>query len=212
MRQTIEEKLAINAMNVYGLSEVMGPGISIECLESKEGLHIFEDHFLPEIINPATGQILGPGQEGELVLTTLTKEGTPLIRYRTKDITSFLEGPCPCGRTHRRMNRVLGRSDDMIIIRGVNVYPSQIESLILETPGLSHNYQIVVDRRDNLDSLEVQVEPNPDLTFVEGVLEKSLNRKIKDYLGINVLVTIKPLKTMARGQGKTQRVFDHRKI
>jgi phenylacetate-CoA ligase len=210
MRQTIEDKLGINAMNIYGLSEVMGPGVSIECLESKKGLHIFEDHFLPEIINPVSGQVLEPGQEGELVLTTLTKEGTPLIRYRTRDITSFLKEPCPCGRSHRRMSRVMGRSDDMIIIRGVNVYPSQIESLVLETPGLSPNYQIVVDRKDNLDSIEVQVEPNPETSIENGILAKSLSRKIKDYLGIGVLVKIMPLKTFVRGQGKTQRLFDYR--
>lgn len=212
MRQTIEDKLAINAMNIYGLSEVMGPGISIECLESKEGLHIFEDHFLPEIIDPQSGRVLGPDEEGELVLTTLTKEGTPLIRYRTGDITSLIKQPCPCGRTHRRMSRVMGRSDDMVIIRGVNVYPSQIESLILEIPAFSHNYRIVLDRKDNMDTLEVQIEPEPNsgLPLDDQDVGTKLSRSIKDYLGITAKVSLLAPKTLTRGQGKTQRVLDLR--
>ncbi|MDR2387135.1 MAG: phenylacetate--CoA ligase [Deltaproteobacteria bacterium] len=212
MRLNIEAKLGINAMNIYGLSEVMGPGISIECLESKVGLHIFEDHFLPEIIDPQSGQVLGPGREGELVLTTLTKQGTPLIRYRTKDITSFIEAPCPCGRTHRRMTRVMGRSDDMVIIRGINVYPSQIESLILEIPALSPNYKILLDRKDNLDTLEIQIEPEASASpgLNEKAIMTKLSRSIKDYLGVGAQVTLLAPKTLTRGQGKTQRVFDLR--
>ncbi|MDR1083662.1 MAG: phenylacetate--CoA ligase [Deltaproteobacteria bacterium] len=211
MCQTIEETMAINAMNIYGLSEIMGPAVSIECLESRVGLHIFEDHFLPEIIDPNTGQILGPGQEGELVLTTLTKEGTPLLRYRTRDITSLIEEPCPCGRTHRRMSRLRGRSDDMLIIKGINVYPSQIETLILDTDGFSPNYQIIVDRDNNLDTLEVCVEAaEPLYGDAAAGLTRVLSRKIKDNLTVEAKVTIIPDNTVPRGQGKTQRVFDKR--
>ena len=158
MRQDIEQKMGINAMNIYGLSEVMGPGVAMECLDAKCGMHLWEDHFLPEIIDPVTGEVLPAGETGELVLTTLTKEGIPLIRYRTRDITSLDYTPCRCGRTHVRLTRIKGRSDDMLIIRGVNVFPQQIESILMESEGLTPNYQLVVDRVHNLDTLEVQVE------------------------------------------------------
>jgi phenylacetate-CoA ligase len=212
LRSTIESKLAIDAVNIYGLSEVMGPGVSVECRESRHGLHIFEDHFIAEIIDPVTTEVLGPGQEGELVLTTLTKEATPLLRYRTKDITSFIQDDCPCRRTFRRMTRVMGRSDDVLIVRGVNIFPSDLETLILETNGLSPNYEIIVDRYDNLDTLEIQVEPNPDYPFplFEDQLSVTVGKKIKDYLGVSARIKLLPLKTLVREQNKSHRVFDRR--
>ena len=152
MRRDIEAKTGIKATNIYGLSEVMGPGVSMECMEAQQGLHIWEDHFLPEIIDPNTGETLPEGETGELVFTTLTKEALPVIRYRTRDITSLDYTPCRCGRTHVRMNRITGRTDDMLIIRGVNVFPSQIEAILLETEGLTPHYQIFVRREGNLDT------------------------------------------------------------
>ena len=217
MRQTIEAAMGINAMNIYGLSEIMGPGVSMECVEAKCGLHIFEDHFLPEIIDPVTGQVLPDGEEGELVLTTLTKEGVPLVRYRTRDITRLDPVPCSCGRTHRRMGRVMGRSDDMMIIRGVNVYPSQIEAVLVETEGLSPHYQIVLDRVDNLDNLEVQVELAED--FVMGgevkrlqLMSKELTHRIKEFLGVTAQVRLVEPRSLSRSEGKAQRVIDKRTV
>ena len=216
MRAAIEEKMGINAMNIYGLSEIMGPGVSMECVEAKCGLHIFEDHFLPEIIDPATGRVLPPGEEGELVLTTLTKEAVPLVRYRTRDITRLDPTPCKCGRTHLRMGRVMGRSDDMLIIRGVNVYPSQIEAILVETEGLTPHYQIVVDRADNLDLMTVAVEMSED--FLNGGEIKKLQqttgllaKRIKEFLGINAQIRLVEPRTLARSEGKAQRVIDHRR-
>ena len=169
MRQETEKRLSLDAVDIYGLSEVMGPGVAIECLEAKQGLHIFEDHFLPEIINPATPLEAAPnGDLGELVITTLTKEALPLLRYRTRDITSLNYAPCKCGRTMARINRFQGRSDDMLIIRGVNVFPSQIESVLMETPGVAPHYQLIVDREGMLDTLEVQVEVD-EATFSDEV-------------------------------------------
>ncbi|MDR3039035.1 MAG: phenylacetate--CoA ligase [Candidatus Adiutrix sp.] len=216
MRQDIEAKMGINAMNVYGLSEIMGPGVSMECLESKKGLHIYEDHFLPEIIDPDTGAELPPGAEGELVLTTLTKEGFPLLRYRTRDITSLDPAPCPCGRTHRRMARVMGRSDDMLIIRGVNVYPSQIEALLVETEGLSPHYQIQVDRVDNLDQMEVRVELDEGFLHADEVrhleaLTRDLGRRLKEFLGVSAQVRLVSPRSIGRSEGKALRVIDRRK-
>ena len=158
MRREIEDKLGITATNIYGLSEIMGPGVSQSCAKEQHGMHIWEDHFLPEIIDPVSGEILPEGSTGELVITTLTKQGIPLVRYRTRDITSLNYTPCSCGRTHVRMNRITGRSDDMLIIRGVNVFPSQIESLLLEVQGVSPHYQLILTRENNLDYVEVQVE------------------------------------------------------
>ncbi len=168
MRQEIERKLNIDALNIYGLSEVMGPGVAMECLRAKNGMHICEDQFLPEIIDPVTGEQLPPGEMGELVITTLTKEGIPLLRYRTRDLTSLDYTPCLCGRTNARIGRLSGRSDDMLIIRGVNVFPQQIESMLLENEGISPNYLIVVDRKDNLDTLEIQVEVS-DAFFADEI-------------------------------------------
>lgn len=157
MRTEIEQKLNLCAIDIYGLSEIMGPGVAIECREAKKGLHIWEDHFIPEIINPDTGEVLPEGERGELVITTITKEGIPLIRYRTRDITSLTYEPCSCGRTHARLSRMTGRSDDMLIIRGVNVFPSQIESILMRIEGVEPHYLLIIDRKDNLDTLEVQV-------------------------------------------------------
>ena len=157
MRSVIEERLGINAYDIYGLSEIIGPGVAYEC-PAKDGLHFSEDHFIAEIIDPATGEVLPEGATGELVFTTITKEALPLVRYRTRDITSLKRQPCPCGRTHTRMAKVSGRSDDMLIIRGVNVFPSQVESILLEIGQTAPHYQLVVDRRGSLDTLEIWVE------------------------------------------------------
>jgi phenylacetate-CoA ligase len=214
MRREIEERANIKATNVYGLSEVMGPGVSMECLEAQKGMHIFEDHFLPEIIDPETGETLPPGETGELVLTTLTKEAIPLIRYRTRDITSLDYTPCRCGRTHVRMSRIKGRSDDMLIIRGVNVFPSQIESILLETPGLSPHYQIIVNREGNLDVLEVQVEVQEEMHLDEikrlQSLERNLQKTIKEFLGVTAKIKLVEHQTIERSQGKAKRVVDLR--
>jgi len=216
MREEIERKLNLTAVDIYGLSEVMGPGVAIECHEAKKGLHIFEDHFIPEIINPETGKVLPYGETGELVFTTITKEAFPVIRYRTRDITSLNPEPCICGRTHIRMNRVTGRTDDMLIIRGVNVFPSQIESVLMEIDGVEPYYQLVVDRKDNLDTLTVLVEVGESL-FSDEVKhlqdrERKIAKNIKDYLGVSAKVKLVEPKAIARSQGKAVRVIDNRKI
>jgi phenylacetate-CoA ligase len=214
IRREIEEKLNIKAIDIYGLSEIMGPGVSIECIEAQKGLHIWEDHFIPEIIDPDTGEVLPAGEQGELVITTITKEGIPLIRYRTRDITRIIPEPCICGRTHIRLARMSGRSDDMLIIRGVNVFPSQIESVLMTIEGVEPHYQLIVDREDNLDTLEVQVEVN-EQTFsdeikVLQVLARRIGKEIKDLLGITCKVRLVEPKTIARSEGKAQRVIDNR--
>lgn len=214
MRNDLQEKMGIDAVNIYGLSEIMGPGVSIECAVAKDGMHIFEDHFLPEIIDPVTGEQLPEGETGELVITTLTKEGIPLIRYRTRDITSLNYTPCKCGRTHVRMNRITGRSDDMLIIRGVNVFPSQIESIILETEGASPHYQIIVKRQGNLDTVEVQVEIDESL-FSDAIknlqqIEMRIQKTIKEFLGVSTKVRLVEPRSIERSQGKAKRVFDLR--
>ncbi|OBQ55660.1 phenylacetate--CoA ligase family protein [Halodesulfovibrio spirochaetisodalis] len=214
MRNDLQDKMGIDAVNIYGLSEIMGPGVSIECAVAKDGMHIFEDHFLPEIIDPVTGEQLPPGETGELVITTLTKEGIPLIRYRTRDITSLNYTPCKCGRTHVRMNRITGRSDDMLIIRGVNVFPSQIESIILETEGASPHYQIIVKRDGNLDTVEVQVEIDESL-FSDAIknlqkIEMRIQKTIKEFLGVSSKVRLVEPRSIERSQGKAKRVFDLR--
>ena len=216
MRDEIERKLNIQAIDIYGLSEVMGPGVSIECIEAKRGLHIFEDHFIPEIINPQTGQVLPHGEKGELVFTTITKEAFPLIRYRTRDISVLYPQPCRCGRTHMRMERVSGRSDDMLIIRGVNVFPSQIESVLMTIEGVEPHYLLIVDRRGTLDTLDVHVEVN-EKVFSDEVknlqsLGRRIEKEIKDLLGVNVGVKLVEPKTLQRSEGKAQRVIDKRKI
>jgi phenylacetate-CoA ligase len=216
MREEIEKKLNLVAVDIYGLSEVIGPGVAIECYEAKKGLHIFEDHFIPEIIDPITGEVLPYGETGELVFTTITKEAFPVIRYRTRDITSLNPEPCVCGRTHIRMNRVSGRSDDMLIIRGVNVFPSQIESILMEMEGVEPHYQLVVDRKGNLDFLTVMVEVGERIFSDEVKLLQQLDTKIteniKEYLGVSVKVKLVEPKTIARSEGKAVRVIDNRKL
>lgn len=218
MRDEIEKALSIKAMNIYGLSEVMGPGVSMECSEARDGLHVFEDHFLVEVINPETGEVLPPGEQGELVFTTLTKEAVPLIRYRTRDISRLDPAPCRCGRTSCRMDRVMGRSDDMLIIRGVNVFPSQIEAVLVAIEGVEPHYQLVVDREGTLDTLEIQVEvtenqfANADRVKILQQLERMIIKDMKDYLGITARVKLVEPKSLARSEGKINRVTDKRKI
>ncbi len=216
MREEIEKKLNLTAVDIYGLSEVLGPGVSIECHEAKKGLHIAEDHFIPEIINPKTGEVLPYGSTGELVFTSITKEAFPVIRYRTRDITSINPEPCICGRTLVRMNKVSGRSDDMLIIRGVNVFPSQIESVLMEMEGVEPHYQLVVDREDNLDILTVMVEVG-EKVFSDKVkplqeLEKNISKNIKETIGVSAKVKLVEPKSIARSEGKAVRVIDRRKI
>jgi phenylacetate-CoA ligase len=213
MRDKVERLLNLSAFDVYGLSEVMGPGVSIEC-EQKKGLHIFEDAFMPEIINPESGERLAIGEQGELVFTTLNKEGLPLLRYRTKDITSLDDAPCDCGRTHVRMRRVRGRTDDMLIIRGVNVFPSQIESVLMEIEGVSPHYQLIVDREAGMDILEVQVEVSEEMFSdrIQGLEEwqSVIREEIQSYLGIGVKVILVEPRSLARSEGKAVRVIDNR--
>lgn len=216
MRVEIEKKLNIDAVDIFGLSEIIGPGVATECVEMKNGLHIFEDHFISEIINPVTGEVLPYGEKGELVFTTVTKEAFPLIRYRTRDISRLTPEPCRCGRTHVRMDRVSGRSDDMLIIRGVNVFPSQIESILLEIEGVEPHYQLIVDREGSLDILEVKVEVN-ETVFSDEIkklqdLEKHIEKDIKDLLGVNASVKLVEPKSITRSEGKAVRVIDNRKL
>ncbi|HEY5997506.1 MAG TPA: phenylacetate--CoA ligase [Candidatus Deferrimicrobiaceae bacterium] len=216
MRGEIEKKLKIDAIDIYGLSEVMGPGVASECLEEKHGLHVFEDHFIPEIIDPATGAVLPLGETGELVFTTITKEAFPVIRYRTRDISRLIPEPCRCGRTHLRMERVSGRTDDMLIIRGVNVFPSQIESVLVSVEGVEPHYQLIVSREESLDVLEVQVEVD-EAIFSDKVkslesLSKRVEHTIKDLLGISCKVKLVEPKTIQRSEGKAKRVIDNRKL
>jgi phenylacetate-CoA ligase len=215
MRRELESKLGIKALDIYGLSEVMGPGVACECGE-QQGLHIFEDYFLPEIIDPVTERPLAPGEQGELVVTTIDKEGLPVMRYRTRDITSITYEPCACGRTHARIEKVIGRTDDMLIIRGVNVFPSQIESVLMATGETEPHYLIIVDRVDNLDSIEVQIEVS-DKLFSDEVrkLEDLRNKIVSDIytvLGINVKVRLVEPHTIERSEGKAKRVIDKRRI
>ncbi|MEN6508269.1 MAG: phenylacetate--CoA ligase [Smithella sp.] len=218
MRDEIEKALNIKAFNIYGLSEIMGPGVAMECDEVRDGMHIYEDHFLVETIDPKTGETLPAGSEGELVFTTLTKEAFPLIRYRTRDICRLDPTPCRCGRTHRRMGRVLGRSDDMLIIRGVNVFPSQIEAVLVGIEGLEPHYQLIVDREGSLDTLEVQVElSEKQFTGADEIktlqkLENRMRKDMKDYLGITARIKLVEPKTIQRSEGKSSRVVDKRKI
>jgi phenylacetate-CoA ligase len=215
MRKQIESRLGILALDIYGLSEVIGPGVAVECPE-KRGLHVAEDHFLVEIIDPETGEQLPPGSYGELVITTLTKEALPLIRYRTRDITAILPGSCPCGRTHVRIDRIKGRTDDMLVIRGVNVFPSQIEEVLFRISGTEPHYLIIVERREQLDELEVWVEVSEQV-FSDEVrrledLERRIRREIEDVLGISVRVKLVEPKTIERSEGKAKRVIDRRQL
>ena len=216
MRREIEEKLNLKAVDIYGLSEVIGPGVSVECHEAQKGLHIFEDHFIPEIIDPDTGEVLPYGETGELVITSITKEAFPVIRYRTKDITSITTEPCICGRTMARMNKISGRTDDMLIIRGVNVFPSQIESMLMEIEGIEPHYQLEIDRKDNLDTLTVKVEISEKI-FSDEVKElqrlgTTIEHNIKETLGVSATVKLAEPKTITRSEGKAARVIDRRNI
>lgn len=215
MRNEIEKRMGILAIDIYGLSEIIGPGVASEC-PCKCGLHVQEDHFIPEIIDPESGQVLPPGSKGELVFTTITKEGLPLIRYRTRDISSLEYSVCDCGRTNVRMNKVTGRTDDMLIIRGVNVFPTQIESVLLELGETAPHYQIIVERSGSLDVMEIQVEMTQAL-FSDEVkriedLEKTIKKEIENTLGLSAKVKLVEPKTIVRSEGKAKRVIDKRKL
>jgi len=215
MRQEIEAKLGLKALDIYGLSEIIGPGVSIEC-EHQCGLHIFEDHFLPEIVDPGTGMPLPWGQRGELVLTTLTKEALPVIRYRTGDITSLNAETCACGRTMVRMAKPSGRTDDMLIVRGINVFPSQIETVLLQVEGVQPHYQIIVDRQHTLDDLEVWVEVS-DEVFADEIrgleaLEQRIRNELHNALGIAARVRLVEPRSIQRSEGKAKRVVDRREV
>ncbi len=216
MRAAIEEKLNIKAYDIYGLSEIMGPGVSYEC-ECQAGMHVCEDHFIPEIIDPDTGELLPYGEQGELVFTTLTKQGFPVIRYRTRDICTLNPEPCACGRTHIRMAKPAGRSDDMLIIRGVNVFPSQIEEVLLKIGGaVTPNYQIVVGRENNTDTLDVNVEMSPEL-FADDIksiekVEKRIVSELRNVLGLGAKVHLVNPKSIVRSEGKAKRIIDNRNL
>ena len=212
MRREIQVRLGLKAVDVYGLSEIMGPGVAVEC-EAQDGLHGWEDHFLFEIIDPETGQPVPEGQAGELVITTLTKEALPMIRYRTRDITSATTARCACGRSHLRLRRITGRNDDMLIIRGVNVYPSQVEAVLVGLPDIAPHYQLVVSRRGNLDELAVEVEAAASLPAGEAAyrqLAGQVRYQIKSLIGVTTDVTVKKPGEVPRSQGKAVRVRDER--
>jgi phenylacetate-CoA ligase len=215
MRRRIEAESGIRAHDIYGLSEIIGPGVGIECA-AQDGLHLFEDHFYPEIIDPATGEVLPEGAEGELVLTTLSKQAMPMIRYRTRDITALVAEPCPCGRTLRRMRRIGRRSDDMFIIRGVNVFPSQVETALLQVEGTLPHYHIVLTREGGLDQMEVKVEVTPEV-FSDKIraleeLHSKLEAAIEHVLGLRVAVSLVEPRSLARSEGKAKRVTDLRAV
>ncbi len=215
MRRDLESKLKIVATDNYGLSEVMGPGVAGECVE-RNGLHIAEDHFLVEVVNPDTLQPVKPGEVGEMVVTTLTKEAFPVIRYRTRDLTRLIPEQCPCGRTMRRMTRVFGRTDDMLIIRGVNVFPQQIETVLFEIEGVAPHYQIVIDRKGAMDETTVNVEVSESIFFDEmkkqAQLKETIKKRLAGELGISVEVKLVEKKKLERFEGKAKRVIDNRKF
>ena len=215
MRREIEALLSIDALDIYGLTEVIGPGVSYECME-KCGLHVNEDHFVVEIIDPDTGEALPPGSKGELVFTSLTKQALPLLRYRTRDITYIYDSPCDCGRNFVRMHRLMGRTDDMLIIRGVNVFPSQIESVLMDIEGTEPHYVIVVDREGALDNMEVWVEVSPEIISDEvrdlEMLERRVSDQLRSVLGLSLKVKLVEPKTITRSEGKAKRVMDRREV
>jgi phenylacetate-CoA ligase len=205
----------VKAYDIYGLSEIIGPGVGIECF-AQSGLHVFEDHFYPEVVDPASGKVLPDGAEGELVLTTLSKDAMPMIRYRTRDVTALIPEPCACGRTIRRIRRIGRRSDDMFIIRGVNVFPSQVETALLAVEGTLPHYQIVLSREKGLDEMEVRVEVTPEV-FSDQVraleaLQHKLTQSLDHTLGIRARVTLVGPRTIQRSEGKARRVIDERQI
>ena len=217
MRHEIENKLGIKAYDIYGLTELMGPGVAYEC-DQQAGMHICEDHFIAEIIDPDTGEVLPEGSTGELVFSSITKEGFPILRYRTRDICSLIYEPCACGRTHIRMRKPAGRSDDMMIIRGVNVFPSQIEEVLLKVSGgdLTPNYQIVVDRVNNTDTLDINVEMSEQM-FSDAIrsverVERSIEAQLRSILGIGAKVHLRSPKSIERSEGKAKRIIDNRKL
>lgn len=219
LRRTLEAGLGCPAWDIYGLSEIVGPGVSAEC-EARQGLHVADDHFLPEVIDPASGAPLAPGRQGELVLTTLTKRGMPIIRYRTGDITTLSLDPCPCGRTSARMARIVGRADDMLIIKGVNVYPSEVEQALLDVADLVPHYQLVVDRRATLARVQIEVEPAPAFLERAGdlaerhpavvALRDRVTDRLRAALGLTVEVTLVAPRTIPRSEGKAVRVIERR--
>ena len=215
MRKEIESKWEIDAYDIYGMTELVGPGVAVDCAY-KNGLHLAEDHFIAEIIDPDTGEVLPEGSHGELVITSLTKEAYPVIRYRTRDLTRINREQCDCGRTHARIEKILGRSDDMLIIRGVNVFPSMVESILLQIPGIEPVYQLIVERRNNLDRLEVQVEVSENV-FSDEVkrleeLEGTITRELNSGLGIAVKVRLVEPSSIERSEGKAKRIIDKRNI
>jgi phenylacetate-CoA ligase len=215
MRYELESRLGIDAVDIYGLSEVIGPGVAIECIEAKNGLHVFEDHFLIEAVDVNTGQPIPYGEAGEIVITSLTKEAFPVLRYRTRDVSVLDPAPCRCGRTHVRMKRVTGRTDDMLIIRGVNVFPSQVEAILMQTETLSPFYQLEISREGNLDLLTVNVEGSPPLVAqgqaaMDRVAHKA-QKDIKDFIGVTAKVAVKRTGDLPRSEGKAVRVIDRRK-
>lgn len=216
MRAQIEELMGIDALDIYGLSETMGPGVAIECREEKHGLHVWEDQFLIEILDPDTCEPVPEGEVGELVITTINKEGMPTLRYRTHDLTSIIPKPCSCGRTHRKIERLKGRTDDMLIVRGVNVFPSQVETVLTKVPGVMPHYVIVVDRVHNSDTMEVQVELHPDAVSdtVKNIenIRAVLSKELQSYLGISAKVRLLPPKELERSEGKAKHVIDKRKL
>lgn len=214
MRKEIEETLSISALDNYGVSEVMGPGVSAEC-EGKNGLHINEDHFIPEIVDPQTLKTLPPGAEGELVLTTLSKEAFPLVRYRTRDMTSLDYSPCPCGRTQVRMKKVLGRSDDILIIKGIKIFPSQVETILMEIEGVEPRYQLLADRIEGADTLELRVEMNEDVFSDEIKILQNISlqieRKLREIVGVSAKVKLVAPESLRPADGIIQKVIDRRK-
>ncbi len=216
MRKQIEALMHIDALDIYGLSETMGPGVAIECKEEKNGMHVWEDQFIVEVLDPETGEPVPDGDVGELVITTICKEGMPTLRYRTHDLTYILPEPCTCGRTHRKIARLKGRTDDMLIVRGVNVFPSQIETVLTMVPGIMPHYMIIVDRVNNSDTIEVQVELHPDalsdtIKNIENI-RNQLSKELHSYLGIGVKVHLVNPREIERSEGKAKRVIDKRKF
>lgn len=208
MRQEIEERFAIDAVDIYGLSEVIGPGVAQECVETKDGLHIWEDHFFPEVVDPITGEVLPEGEEGELVFTSLTKEAMPVVRYRTRDLTRLLPGTA---RVFRRMRKVTGRSDDLVILRGVNVFPTQIEEIVLRTPGVAPHFQLRLTREGRLDALTVRAEARPDATPQDrDTAARAIAAAVKDGIGVSVAVEIVDPQSLERSVGKIKRIADLR--
>jgi phenylacetate-CoA ligase len=209
MRAELEERAGLHAVDIYGLSEVMGPGVAVECVESKDGLTVWEDHFYPELIDPVSGTLTAEGERGEILFTSLTKQAMPLVRYRTRDLTRLRPGTAR--PAHRRMERVTGRSDDMIVLRGVNVFPTQIEELLLRIPGLAPHFQLVLTSRDHRDELTVQVEARPGLDPEQrAAAARALAAQVLDHVGVRVQVTVTDPDTIERSAGKMRRVVDQR--